>query len=227
VTTVHEIITRAYRESNLVVIGLSPTLEEQEEGLVLYNQLQKELLGFEFGDRLGAINLSSLADGVVAPVLNCEILLDTNNLTLIIPDSADNGSRIRVRDVTWRLATFPLSVTTPNSRIEGGAFLVLDQAGSSTDLWYSTYLNQWLRVKDALLPDVFPFDKEDEAFFELSLAVSLSGRSGLPVAPETGARYKKALSRFRSKYNKPKKVDSEQGLLRLSRINNAYHPLSY
>ena len=56
-TTVSQLITDAYRESNLIAVNSSPTSPEQTEALRLLNRVVKSLFGNEMGDPLDTIPL--------------------------------------------------------------------------------------------------------------------------------------------------------------------------
>ena len=51
-TITQQIITDAYRQSNLLSIGESPSLAQQDEGLRYLNRIVKSVFGNEAGDPL-------------------------------------------------------------------------------------------------------------------------------------------------------------------------------
>ena len=55
-TTVSQIILDAFRESNLIRIGASPTVAEETEALRLFNRYVSSLFSIEMGENLVEVN---------------------------------------------------------------------------------------------------------------------------------------------------------------------------
>jgi hypothetical protein len=51
-TPLSYIISDAYREMNVVAIGVAPTINQQNEALVVFNRLVRSMFGFELGETL-------------------------------------------------------------------------------------------------------------------------------------------------------------------------------
>ena len=215
---VSDVITRAYRESNIVPIGATPTDNEFTEALPLLNSVILSALGNEAGDKLQDLNIggnldqSSSVSTSVPPNVRLVLNMASADELLLDPLPSD-GERLGVSDAGQGLATYNLTLNGNGRLIEGASSLTLSTAGLNRQWMYRADLGEWVVMSSLLVGDVMPFPQEFDDYFITMLAVRLNPRNSVATAPETAEVLKRYRSRLRSRYDSAKFVEPDITLL--------------
>lgn len=228
-TTVSQLITDAYRESNLIAVNSSPTSAEQTEALRLLNRVVKSLFGNELGDPLDTIPLGKgntqtpsnvpfymddMLDYYVPKntILQCNLEGATD---VRLDPSPQDGSRFMVVDASGNLNTYPLTVYGNGRLVEGALSITLDTDNLSRQWFYRNDLGTWVRLSDLELTDDSPFPEEFDDLLIGQLSMRIAPRQGISLADTTIATLQRLEKKFRAKYKQTSEVPSEQALTRL------------
>lgn len=228
-TTVSEIITQAYRESNLIPVGATPDTAEMTEGLQILNRYVKSLFGSEMGEPLETIALGK--KNVTTPD-NVVMYMD-DLLTYYVPENTrvqanllaattinlcpnpKDGSRVAIIDNAENFETYPLTLVGNGRQIEGETSVVLNTNGLIRQWFYREDLGQWNRLTDLALTDVSPFPDEFDDLLILGTQRRINPRAGSTAAPESVEYYNDILRKFKARYRQVREMPTEQGLVRL------------
>lgn len=228
-TTVSEIITQAYRESNLIPVGATPDDSEMTEGLQILNRYVKSLFGSEMGEPLETIALGK--KNITTPD-NVVLYMD-DLLTYYVPENTrvqanllsattinlcpnpKDGSRVAVIDNSENFATYPLTIIGNGRQIEGETSVVLNTNGVIRQWFYREDLGQWNRLTDLTLTDVSPFPDEFDDLLILGVQRRINPRAGAQAAPESVQYYTDILRKFKARYRQMREMPAEQGIVRL------------
>jgi hypothetical protein len=224
-TLVNDIITRAYRENNLISKGAVPTTTEVDEALPLLNTIVLSAVGFEVGDALtdiaigGTNDQSTLISNFVPQ--NSRLVLNLSAATTIkLNPYPQNGERFAIVDVANNLATYPLTIDANGKSIEFD-FTEVINTNSFVGQWiYYADDGNWVRVNSLATGDDMPFPEEFDDYFALMLAVRLSPRHGVRMPPESLAALKRAKAQINARFWATKKVESDVPIVRL--LSNFY-----
>lgn len=232
-TLVSEIITDAYRQSNLLMIGGTPTTEQQTEALRYLNRIVKSVFGNEAGDPLTAFPLGG--DHISRPSgypwygntpdndwfvpKNIRVMCNlTQTINLYLHPDPDNGSRFAVQDVSDNFSTYNVNVYGNGRLIEGGFNLSLTADGTNKEWFYRDDIGSWMLLSPIGLADTFPFPEEFDFFFIIQLAIALNPAYDIELSNQSQATYTRAKSQLRSRYAQHIPVRSELGLIRMSQM---------
>lgn len=228
-TTVSQLITDAYRESNLIATGGSPTTAEQTEALRLMDRVVSSLFGFEMGDPLSVLPLGKgnyltstnvnlymddLLDYYVPSNTRLQCNLEAETTVNLTPHPQD-GARFSVVDASNNLATNNLVVYGNGRLIEDATNIVLNTNGLSRDWFYRDDLGEWVRLNDLTLESESPFPKEFDDLLITRLAMRLSPRQGAEFDGLSQYEMTRMEKKFRARYKQTTEVDVEDGLIRL------------
>lgn len=231
-TTVSQIITDAYRESNLIAVSSSPTSGEEIEGLRILNRLIKSVFGFEAGEVLKDFPLGN--NGVVSPTsypdygnlpsgewfapLNVRFVLNLDNsIDLPLNPSPDDGSRFGVLDVSGNLSTNNVTIKGNGRRIETLSELTLSTDSVNQEWFYRGDLGNWVKFSSLLSSDDFPFPEEFEDMFIIMLAMRINPRYTVTLDPQSLQALRRSRTQFRARYAQKVEVGSEKGLIHLTK----------
>ena len=235
-TIVSQIITEAYRESNNIAIGQTPTAAEQAEGLSLFNRFLKSVFGNEAGDpyvpiSIGTHNvispmyytLTSLPTGWYPP-RNSRIVFnnDTSQILNLNPYPED-GERFAINDASNNFATYPVTLNGNGRLIDGSTQVVLNVNGTVKEYFYRADTNTWQTINDLTLTDIFPFPVEFEDLFVIGVALRVNPRNKQEIDPQSVQAYKRLRSMFRARYSLNIEQRSEDALLRTPGIPYLYY----
>lgn len=235
-TTTSKIIKSAYRESNLIPIGQSPTDDEQTEGLDRLNSLLDSVMGNEAGEALmdwpvqggptdgvtefwTSVEWTKLKD---SPRVQAKL---TSAETLFLPPEPSNGARMRVIDLSSNFNTFNLTLDPNGKKIEGTTTnLILGTDGTNTVWVYRADLGDWIKITDLTVdltatPVVdtdFPFPRKFDDFFITMLAIRLNPRFGQGMSELTVATFERNKEQFKAEYEQTVVVRADSGVNRLS-----------
>lgn len=214
-----DIITAAYRESNLVPIVSTPSTAENTEGLRLLNNLILSTIGSEAGQELRDLNIGGEFDqsdftsnGVPD---NARLILNLAAAkTLELDPQPYEGQRIAVADAGNNLTTHNLTLDGNGRRIEAAATLVLATSGMSRQWMYRADTANWVRLTGLIAADEMPFPQDFDDYFIVSLALRLNPRHGRQLAQESIAALDRQRGQIRARYRKPRpRQDGILGLM--------------
>lgn len=231
-TLVSDLITDAYRESNLIPIGTTPTSAEVTEGLRLLNRIFFSVIGNEAGDPLtelpiGGQNISSPSGyPIEAWTRNTQWLVPLNKrLMLNLEDPREvrlhpepsDGSRFAFRDISGNLATYNFTVKGNGRKIAGAAQQVFNTNNTAKEYFYRADLGEWKEIPTALAAsDPWFFPPEFDEMFVTALAMRLNPRHGQNMTQESMAVYQRSARQFKARYQQDIPTRSDIGLLRLT-----------
>lgn len=229
-TTASEIITDAYRQSNLLALGEAPTDAQQVEALRFLNRLLSSVFGNEAGDplqsfpigRVGIDRPSGYPWWNTTPDNNWWVPKDTRvvlNLDqpveLWLHPAPDDGTRFAAVDVQGNLSTYPVTLYGNGSLIQGATSIVLNEDGTDKEWFYRADLGNWLLYSPLELDTVFPFPIDFDDFFITLLAMRLNPAYGTAMDPQSMEIYRRSAKQLRARYKQTIPIRSELGLLRM------------
>lgn len=232
-TLTSDIITDAFRQSNLLAIGVAPTVLQQAEALRYLNRIVKSVFGNEVGDPLTAFPIGR--DNISRPAgypwwdnvpsndwfvpKNTRVMLNLNNtVSLYLHPDPDDGSRFAAIDASGNLATYPTTVVGNGRTIEGALSIVLDTDGFDGEWLYRADLGNWQKALPLVYADTFPFPEEFDFFFIIQLSMALNPTFGIQMDQQTQATYARARSQLRARYTQNIPVRSELALIRPAKV---------
>lgn len=233
-TTVTQIITDAYRQSNLLALGASPTSNQETEALRFLNRLVKSVFGNEVGEPLtafpvGRSNISRPSDypgyettpgGDWFVPKNARLIFNlAESVSLYLHPAPNDGSRFAVTDPSGNLATYPVTVYGNGQAIEDATSVTLDTNGLDREWFYRSDLANWVRSIPLEADDTFPFPEEFDDFFITMLAIRLNPAYGTVLDSQSAAVLDRSEKQLRARYAQEIPVGSELGLIRLSRMS--------
>ncbi len=233
-TLVSEIITDAFRQSNLLAIGVSPTAAQQTEALRYLQRIVKSVFGNEVGDPLeafpiGSDNISRPSrypwydtvpdnDWFVPKNLRVMLNVDTAGINLYLHPDPDDGSRFAAVDVAETLATYPVTVYGNGRRIENALSISLNTNGYDAEWMYRADLGNWQKYTPLIDSDTFPFPSEFDDYFITMLAIRLNPSYGAALDDQSGLILKRSTTQLRARYKQDIQMRSELGLFRMSKL---------
>jgi len=225
--TVLQIITDAYRQSNLISIGVAPTSLQETEGLRYLNRIVKSVFGQEVGENLEAIPIG--AAGISRPSgypwwktdpggdwfipKNVRLMLNLEQSTnFYLHPAPDDGSRFAVIDVAGNLSTYPVTVYGNGRIIESADSVTLNTNSYNAEWFYRADLATWKKYSPLAILDTFPFPEEFEDFFILSLAFRLNPAYQRAFDQQSLISFNKQKTAITARYSQNKFSASELGL---------------
>jgi hypothetical protein len=204
-----EIIQRAYRESNLISIGATPTTNEQTEGLDLLNSLVQSTIGLEAGSELRDITVGGTYDqsSCLSPWVPRDARLALNlsaALTVSLDPNPYEGQRFAVVDVAGNFSTNNLTINGNGRTIELDTSETIDTDNFYAQWMYRGDTADWTRITDLVAADEMPLPIEFDDYFIVSLALRLNPRHGRNLTPESQAALQRSRSQIRARYRKPR-----------------------
>ncbi len=232
-TTASELVKQAFRESNLIPIGQSPTLAESSEGLSRLNNLLFSLFGHELGVKLmdwpvppsrteptparyPLLPRNEDLPSTVWPQPPANVRLLTKNATpatIFFPASPNDGARMQLRDIG---STAGITLDGNGRLIESSAVLTGTAASFSGRVWfYRADLGDWLRI-DQELTDTSesPFPKEFDDLFITGLSIRLSARFGNEPIAATVATFERMIAILKTRFHQEQRVPPDDSLTR-------------
>lgn len=233
-TTAYQIIVDAYRQSNLIGIGVEPTQIQETEALRYLNRIVKSVFGNEVGDQLIAVPIGrnnidrpsgypwydAVPDNEWFVPKNTRAMLniETSGVSLYLHPAPNDGSRFAVSDASGNLATYPVTVYGNGNMIEGTTSIVLDTNGYDAEWFYREDLANWTKYAPLALFDTFPFPEEFDDYFILSLAFRLNPAYERQLDQQSSIMLQRAKSQLRARYSQNIPMHSELGLIRHSKM---------
>lgn len=228
-TLVSDIIRRAYRENNVIAIGVTPTTEEATEGLEKLVSLVKAIYGNEIGENLNPFPLGNFGRSTQSripfsenmlnyPPINATLIV-TNELakTVYMPVNPSDGSRISIIDPMSRLASVPVTLDGNGRAIEGNATLLLDTNGMNRTWFYRADLGNWVRVIGFTEADAFPFPEEFDDYFIITLAMRINPAFAISMDEQSVARLRQQKQQLVARYVQSAPLEAPADLSFMSR----------
>jgi hypothetical protein len=232
-TTVTQIITDAYRQSNLLATGASPTANEETEALRYLNRIVKSVFGNEVGENLtgfpiGRENISqpsgypgyeTTPDNNWFVPKNIRVMLNLDqSVSLYLHPAPDDGSRFAVTDVAHSLTANPVTVYGNGRRIEDATSISLGTDGLSSEWFYRADTGNWVKYATLIAADTFPFPEEFDDFFITMLAVRLNPAYGVALDSQSQSVLARSGKQLRARYTQHIPIRSELGIVRMSKM---------
>lgn len=232
-TTTYDIIVDAYRQSNLIAIGVEPTQIQETEALRYLNRIVRSVFGNEAGENLEAFPLGN--NNVNAPAgypwynntpggdffmpLNKRLMCNLTDDTIIyLHPKPEDGARVGVVDVSSNFATNTLTLSGNGSRIQGSPSLSLTVNGTVGEWFYREDLGNWMKVLNLGILDPFPFPTEFDDMFILLLAFRLNPAYEREFDEQSAVILRRAKTQFQARYHNDIPIQSELALIRTSRM---------
>lgn len=232
-TLTSDIVTDAFRQSNLLAIGVAPTTLQQTEALRYLNRIVKSVFGNEVGDPLTAFpvgrnNINRPSgypfwddipgnDWFVPKNIRIMLNLD-NSVNLYLHPAPDDGTRFAVNDASGNLATYPVTVFGNGNMIETAVSITLNTNGTDAEWLYRADLANWQKALPLIAADTFPFPEEFDFFFIIQLAMTLNPLYGVQMDGQTAETYKRSRTQIRARYTQDIQAPSELALIRPSKM---------
>jgi hypothetical protein len=232
-TTVRTIVDDAFRQSNLVAVGATPTDAEATEALRYLNRLVKSVFGFEAGEAFSAIpiggeNISrpsgypwygTVPDGDWFVPENTRLICNlAETVDLYLHPDPDDGARFALIDSKGDISANPATIYGNGRRIEGATSVVINVDSTDSEWFYRADLANWLKSAPLVDGDTFPFPEEFDDFFITMLAMRINPSYGTSVDQQSMATLARAKTQLRARYAANRPTHSDLGLLRLTPI---------
>lgn len=214
-STLSEIVTRAFRESQILDINRPPSALQQGEAVtilrgVILRKIRPAVTPIWIGDitaireQKGIIfkDFTNYAPNIAVPQ-DCYVnLLNDEARTIMLPPSPGDGARLTFIDVAGTLSTFPLTLEGNGNLVNGGATEVLSTNNLNTSYMFRRDLAEWRPVSIiALIATAqVPFPEEFDDMFVIELAIRLNPRYGKEISAITTEMYQDIRSRFMGRY---------------------------
>lgn len=214
-TLVSDIIQRAYRASNLIPLGATPTTAQTTEALNLLNPFLLSCVGNEAGNALTDLNIggtydeSQLTTTWVPDNYRLQITA-TTALTFNLDPYPKEGQRFAVVDVGNNFATYNVTIN-PNGRLLDGSSSAstLNTNGLVKQWMYRADTGDWVTLATLTGADEMPFPVEFDIYFTHALAVLLNPQYGISIAPETQVMLNRARGQIRSRYGNKQEIEPD------------------
>jgi len=234
-TTTYQIIVDAYRQSNLIAIGVEPTLIQETEALRYLNRIVKSVFGNEVGEQLqgfpvGRKNIQRPSgyppygttpsyDWFVPKNTRVNLNLEETGVNLYLHPAPDDGSRFAISDSSRNLSDFPVVVHGNGFFIEGAESLTLDTDGLEREWFFRADLAQWAKYSPLENFDTFPFPEEFDDYFILMLAFRLNPSYERVLDQQSSVILSRSKTQLSARYSQNIQSMSELGLTRLPRVS--------
>lgn len=233
-TLVSEIISDAYRLSNITRIGSNPTSAQETEGLRYLNRIVKAVFGYEVGEPFIPFPIGD--NGITRPSeypgwtntpsgdwfvpKNIRVMLNLSApVDLYLHPEPDDGSRFAALDVIGNLSTNNVTIHGNGRLIEGATTLTLDTDSYNAEWFYRADTGNWVKYADLTTTDTFPFPTEFDDYFVITLAIRLNPAYGAGLDPQSQIIYNRAKGHLTSRYYQKIEVGSELGLVRMGKVD--------
>jgi hypothetical protein len=219
VTTIRQIVTEAFRESNLTQVGDVPDGAEYQEAEAKLLSFIRSVFGSEFGENLYNIHIHETGFSFRP---NSRLIVDSRTVSEIqLPSRPQDGERFAVVDPRGLIQPFaPLRVFSNTGTIEGDNEVILDTPNAELELFYRADMGQWKVLSPLTSDDQLPFPAEFDDFFILWLAFRLNPRFGVETRPESVEMYRRIRKLFMARYKQVRQQMAELGLVLTPGVRN-------
>lgn len=230
-TLTSQIITDAYRRSNLIPIGTVPNASQHSEGIKYLNRIVASTIGNEVSENFQAFPLGSnniqrpagfpwygnTPDGAYWFVpKNVRLTCNLTAAAVVWLDPVPNdGTRLGILDNSKNFATRPLTVMGNGQQIDGVNSITLNTNGFDQQWMYRADLGNWQKVLPLLSTDEFPFPIDFDDYFVDMLAVRLNPSYGQAADEQLVLSLRRGRTQIKARYRQSVQVGSENGLVYL------------
>lgn len=229
-TLLSDIINSAFRETNLIAVGATPTAPQITEALSLLNNVIFNLADYQVNRQMREIALEAataikqpteilmLSDlGVDYVPENTRLTCDVTVARSVYLDPApQDGARFTLVDIGDSILTHPVTVYGNGRTINGLGGATINDPTTPIEFFYRADLGDWVRMLVKLVSDSSPFPQIYDDLLMTSLAIRLASRYGKPLSGESQLTYSKLLAKFKAQYQQTIEKTSDLALLRLS-----------
>lgn len=232
-TLVSQIITDAFRRSNLLAIGSTPTANQQEESLRYLNRIVKGVFGIEVGNELepfpiGRHNIEKPSgypwwdvtpsgDWFIPKNTRIVLNLESTPPPLYLHPQPDDGSRFAYIDMSSNLSTYPVTIHGNGALIDGSDSITIDTNGASAEYFFRADLGNWQKYSPLELTDTFPFPEQFDDYFIILLGMQINPTFGVAMDDQTQAMFTRVMKRFKAQYQSHVQIATELALIRMPR----------
>jgi hypothetical protein len=208
-TLASTIITDAYRESNLIPLGGTPSANQISEGLSRLNNILASSVGNEIGNELRDVNVGGPYDESVLFDFwvpnNARLVLNlSGGTTLYLDPSPDDGQRLAVADVLGTLPTYNLTLNGNGRQIELASSIVLNDDFLTKEWMYRADTGNWTVITPVVAADDMPFPSDFDDYFTMMLALRLDPMHGQNFSSEQIEVLHRGRRNIRSRYRNRK-----------------------
>lgn len=233
-TLTSQIITDAYRQSNLLAIGVSPTQDQVDEALRYLNRIVKSVFGNEAGDPLevfpvGRNNIqrpsgypwwNTVPDNDWFVPKNIRVMLNLEEpVSLYLHPEPDDGSRFAVIDASENVSTYNVTIQGNGRLIEGNFNLILNTDGVDKEWFYRADLGNWMLYAPLTMDIAFPFPEEFDDYFITLLAIRLNPQYGVMLDAQSKLVFDRSGRQLRARYTQNIPTRSELALIRMPKVS--------
>jgi hypothetical protein len=232
-TLVSDIITDAYRRSNLIAVGQTPSTAQQTEALRYLNRIVKSVFGNEVGEKLEAFPIgrhnikrpagypwwNNVPDNNFYLPPNVRVMMnidDNTHIDLYLHPDPPFGCRFAYNFMDPGRGQ-SATIYGNGRYLDGSDSINLDGTTTEAEYLYRDDLASWVKYAPILITDTFPFPIEFDDFFITGLAMVINPSYGQTLDPQSQAVFKRAAQQLRSRYHQTINTRSELGLIRFTR----------
>lgn len=212
--TLSQIITRAYRESQILDISAFPSADQESEALEILNGILRRYqrqpvmtvwLG-SFDDvkrQRGQIFRDFTPYRLQYSVpQDCFVNVNLEDPTEVyFPCDPGDGARINIIDVNNSLAASPLTIYGNGNRINGGTSEVISTNGAQVEYFFRRELADWRTIPASFVASsIIPFDSQFDDMFVIELAMRLNPRYGDSLSDLSMAAHELMRQLFNGRY---------------------------
>lgn len=214
-TQVVDILTAAFRETNIVAPAQSQNPTETAEALTRLQALVLSSLGNEVGYIMEdwnmtatvvtrpsgvPLNAAQFAAYTVRPNSRLIFNLAAPKTILLDPQPQD-GQRFSVVDANNAFVTSNLTINPNGRKINGAtANLVLSTAGDAKQWLYRSDIGDWVLIDPLTAVSEMPFPADFDDYFVISLAKRINPRYGQSLKQESQDRLVEQRLQFIARY---------------------------
>jgi hypothetical protein len=226
-TTLRDIINKAYREAGITAVGETPDADQNAEGLGALNNLIVGMYDNEFGEEMQTVNYgingltnvyaqaedqSGTIDSTFLPE-NTRLIMNVGAAaTIFLPPNPRDGARFGINDIKGNFGTYNITIKGNGRFIENAPSVILNTNYTVSEWFYRSDIAAWTKVSDLAEDDPMPWPQAFDDYFITLLAFRLNPRYGAQTDQNMVDILKAAKKRFRAKYRQIKEMPSEDGL---------------
>lgn len=213
-TTIRELVSEAFRESNLIQVGDVPEGSEYVEAEKKLLSFITSIIGTELGETLRNVTPSTSSQYVQ---INSRVVVpDDGAVTIQLPDHPKDGQRFGVIDPKGALSVSnSVTIVAGKGTIESASQVVLTTPNTESEWFYRADKGNWYPVTNLTSNDESPFPPKYDDLLTTWLAIRLSPRYGEQTKVETAQALARMLRMFKAQYRQEDPQASEDGLLRV------------
>lgn len=220
------IIQRAYRQSNIIPIGTTPSVPQVTEALAVLNSGMSSIIGNGFFENLqdwpipavqrvgGVAANPPLRPGSGVPISqlnnaypgkNMRIVWDGSEQTAYMPENPPDGAVMcLVQSVGNGHQNPGLLTLNGNGRTVEGAAAYLSTTATKRQWLYRADLADWVQIKSPMLAaDDIPFPDDFDDYWIAALTIQLSPMYGKTIQAATSATVTRTLLTMKARYFQP------------------------